>query len=514
VSQGVFFLVLGVFVRKKKNNSGVISVQVIDKSSGRYRLLKTIGSSADSKEVDRLFEEGRQWIKSYSGIQELDFTDYRHHTHLVLQGLEEISVYGPELLLGTLFDQIGFNQIKDDLFRHLVLARLCYPASKLRTTDYLSKYQYLNIDVQVVYRYLDKLYDQQKFLVQQISYDHTLKILGNKISVVFYDVTTIYFECESEDDLRKTGFSKEGKHQHPQIVLGLLVSKGGYPLAYDIFEGNQFEGHTMLPIINSFKDKYKLGHLVVVADAGLLSNQNIALLKQDGYEYILGARIKAESTNVKQKVLALQLNNGQSAVIEKDDDTKLIVSYSEARARKDANNRARGLVKLEKQIRTGKLTKASINKRGYNKFLQIENQVHISINEAKILEDQKWDGLKGYVTNTNFSKEEVIEQYKDLWQIEKAFRVAKTDLEIRPIYHRVQRRIEAHICIAFVAYKIYKELERQLKNKQAALSPEKAIDIAKTIYAVKIKHPVTNEVTYMTHIKSEEQKNLSKLFNF
>ncbi len=477
-------------------------------------MLKTIGSSADINEVNRLFEEGKQWIKNFTGIQELDFTDYRHHTQLVLQGLEEILVRGPELLLGKLFDQIGFNQIKDGLFRQLVLARLCYPASKLKTTDYLSKYQYLNIDVQVVYRYLDKLYNHQKHLVQQISYAHTLKILGNKISVVFYDVTTIYFECESEDDLRKTGFSKEGKHQHPQIVLGLLVSKGGYPLAYDIFEGNQFEGHTMLPIINTFKHQYRLENLVVVADAGLLSKQNIALLKKDGFEYILGARIKAESKVVKQKILALQLKNGQSAIVQKDDDTKLIVSYSEARAKKDAKNRDRGLKKLEKQIKTGKLTKASINNRGYNKFLQIENQVNISINEAKIQDDQKWDGLKGYLTNTTLNKDEVIEHYKDLWQIEKAFRVAKTDLEIRPIYHRVQRRIEAHICIAFVAYKIYKELERQLKEKQSSLSPEKAIDIAKTIYAVKVKHPVTNEVTYMTHIKTDEQKKLAKLFGF
>jgi hypothetical protein len=383
-----------VLVRKKKNKSGVVSIQVIDKSSGRYRLVKTIGSSAETAEITRLYEQGRQWIKNYTGIQEFDFTDYRHHTHLVLQGLEEISVFGPELLLGKLFDRIGFNQIKDDLFRQLVLARLCYPASKLKTTDYLFKYQYLDIDVQAVYRYLDKLYNNQKAIVQQISYQHTLKILGNKISVVFYDVTTIYFETESEDDLRKTGFSKEGKHQHPQIVLGLLVSKRGYPLAYDIFEGNKFEGHTMLPVINTFKEKYNFENLVVVADAGLLSNQNIELLQQGGYEYILGARIKAESNIVKQKVLALQLKNGQSAIVHKNDNTKLIVNYSETRAKKDAHNRARGLAKLEKQIKTGKLTKASINNRGYNKFLQIENQVKISINEAKIQDDQKWDGLK------------------------------------------------------------------------------------------------------------------------
>jgi transposase len=502
------------FVRQKKNKSGVVSIQVIDKSSGRYKMLKTIGSSSDTKEIDFLVTQGKEWIKNHTGVQEFDFTDYRHHTSLVLQGLEEIAVYGPELLLGKIFDQIGFNRLKEDLFRQLVLARLCYPASKLKTTDYLSKYQYLDIDVQVVYRYLDKLFNHQKALVQQISYAHTLKILDNQISVVFYDVTTIYFESESEDELRKTGFSKEGKHQHPQLVLGLLVSKGGYPLAYDIFEGNQFEGHTMLPVINAFKTRYNLENLVVVADAGLLSNENIFLLQQGGYDYILGARIKAESQVVKEKILKLNLKNGESTVLKKDTNTNLIISYSESRAKKDAHNRHRGLTKLEKQVKSGKLTKANINNRGYNKFLQIDSQVNISINKTKIEADQKWDGLKGYITNTHLSKEQVIEHYKDLWQIEKAFRIAKTDLQIRPIYHRIQRRIEAHICIAFVAYKVYKELERQLKTKQSNLSVEKAIDIAKTIYAVKLRHPITKEVTYSTHIKSKEQVELAKLFEF
>lgn len=514
MSPGAFLIHLRVFVRKKKNKSGVISIQVIDKNTGTYRLLKTIGSSAVPSEVERLFNEGKEWIKRQRGAQEFDFTDYTHHIQLTLQGIEQISVYGPELLLGKIFDEVGFNQIEDDLFKRLVLARLCFPVSKLKTTDYLSKYQFLDIDVQVVYRYLDKLHKQQKETIQQISHHHTLRILDNAISVVFYDVTTIYFEAESEDDLRKTGFSKDGKHQHPQVVLGLLVSKGGYPLAYDLFRGNEFEGHTMLPIIDAFKSKYKLEKLVVVADAGLLSKENIQLLEQGGYEYILGARIKSVDKKLKGQILSLALKNAESAVIEVEGKAKLIVSYSDARAKKDSYNRERGLAKLEKQIKSGKLTKASINNRGYNKFLQIESEVKISVSNQKIEDDKKWDGLKGYITNTSLSKEEVLENYKDLWQIEKAFRIAKTDLEIRPIYHRVQRRIEAHICIAFVAYKIYKELERQLKIKKATMSAEQAIDIAKTIYAVKVVHPLTRQIAHATIIRSEEQQYLAKLFDF
>lgn len=477
-------------------------------------MIKTIGSSANVGEVEKLVEEGKNWIRRHNGTQEIDFTDYRKHTNYVLDGIESLTLQGPELLLGKLFDEIGFNQIKDDLFRHLVIARLCFPVSKLKTTDYLSKYQFIDIDVQVIYRYLDKLYNTQKEQVQDISYQHTLKVLNQQISIIFYDVTTIYFEADREDDLRKTGFSKDGKHQHPQIVLGLLVSKGGYPLAYDIFEGNKFEGHTMLPIINSFKEKYNLQKLIIVADSGLLSKENISQLQKENYEYILGGRIKSESSDMKEKILALQLENGQSTLLQKDEYTKVIISFSQTRAAKDAHNRQRAIKKLEQHIKSGKLTKTNINNRGYNKFLTIENTVNISMNNDKIEEDKKWDGLKGYITNSTLSKDEIIENYKNLWQIEKAFRIAKTDLKIRPIYHRVRRRIEAHICIAFVAYKIQKELERQLKEMQSSLSPEQAIDIAKTIFAIKVRHPVSGDVVYRTLLISEEHRLLSNLFNF
>jgi transposase len=163
--------------------------------------------------------------------------------------------------------------------------------------------------------------------------------MGGRVSIVFYDVTTLYFEIDNEDDLRKTGFSKEGKHQNPQIVLGLLVSVDGYPLAYEIFESNKFEGHTMLPVIEAFKIKYNLGNLVIIADSGLLSNDNIQDLQQKGYDFILGARIKAESRTVKKKILSLQLKHGESKIISKSDKVRLIISYSDSRAKKDKTNR-------------------------------------------------------------------------------------------------------------------------------------------------------------------------------
>jgi len=294
----------------------------------------------------------------------------------------------------------------------------------------------------------------------------------------------------------------------------LLVSVDGYPLAYEIFEGNKFEGHTMLPVIDSFRTKYGLDKMIVIADSGLLSNANILQLQAKGYQYILGARIKNEKGAVRDKILKLGLKNGGSDVLYKDDAIRLIVSYSQARAGKDRMNREKGLKRLEKQIKSGNLTKSNINKRGYNKYLLLEGEAKVSINLEAFNEDSRWDGLKGYITNTTLSKEEIIEQYGHLWKIEKAFRISKSDLKIRPIYHRLQRRIEAHICISFVAYKVFKELERQLREKGTNLSTEKAIAIAKTIYSIRIATLTNNEIVERTIITNDEQKMLAQLFQF
>ncbi len=208
-----------------------------------------------------------------------------------------------DLVLGKIFDEIGFNQIEDEIFRQLVIFRLAFPRSKLKTTEYLSRYLGRYWSEDQLYQYLDKLHSQQKEQVQQISYHHTKTVLKEDVKLVFYDVTTLYFEIDKEDNLRKTGFSKEGKHQNPQIVLGLLVSKYGYPLAYEIFPGNQFEGHTMLPLIDQFKQRYNLDNLIIVADSGLLSKRNIDLLISKKYEFILGARIKSETKQIKDKMV-------------------------------------------------------------------------------------------------------------------------------------------------------------------------------------------------------------------
>ena len=501
------------FIRELRHKNGRIYIQVVDKSSGRYKVLKSFGSSLTSEGVLELKKLASIWINEHQCVREIDFTHEIQQIEQMLSGITQLKLAGIELVLGRIFDEIGFNKINDELFRSLVLYRLVYPKSKLKTTEYLYRYEQKEWSEDAIYRYMDKLHSTQKEFVQQISYAHSLKVLGGQINVVFYDVTTLYFEIDQEDELRKTGFSKEGKHQNPQIILGLLVSKNGYPLAYDIYQGNKFEGHTLLPIIDSFKSKYKIEKLTIIADSGLLSQSNIDELQTKNYEFILGARIKNQKYTVQQKILNLQLKNGESQLIQTN-DLKLIVSYSDDRAKKDRYNREKGLRKLEKQVRTGKLTKSSINNRVYNKYLKLEGELNVKIDLEKFNQDAQWDGLKGYITNSSLTKGEILENYHHLWKIEKAFRIAKTDLKIRPIYHRLQRRIEAHICLTFAAYKVYKELERQLKEKQVPYSATKVIEIAQSIFEIEIKTTKSKEIVRKILLVNQEQKDLNKFLKF
>jgi transposase len=500
------------FARKIQNRSGSISVQVIQKEKGRYRVVRTIGTAHDPDEVERLWRQAHHFIYNHDPYQKKLFslqTLTDQNVQCLMETLSNASIrtIGPELIFGALFERIGLNQIPDEWFRHLVIARLAYPTSKLKTVDYLHRYQGVAVSVGSLYALLDRLHNRYKQQVERIVYQHTQKLLRT-ITVVFYDMTTLYFETEDEDDWRRVGFSKDGKFQHPQIMLGLLVGEGGLPIGYDLFEGNTFEGHTLLPTLQQIQEKYGFPTPIVVADAAMLSKTNLQQLASAHYSFIIGARIKNESESLKHEILqkADGMKPGDSMTLRRSDGTRLIVTYSEKRAHNDAKNRQKGLARLEKQVKTGRLTKQSINNRGYNKFLRIEGDITVRIDENKVEEDKRWDGLKGYLTNTQLRAKKVVENYSHLWQIEKAFRISKTDLRIRPIYHSRKRRIEAHLCIAFAAYAIYKELERLLKKKKVEMSAKRAGELTHTMYELHYTLPDSNEPCRLILKMDKEQQ--------
>jgi transposase len=504
------------FARKKQNKSGSISVQIVSKYYGGYKVFKTIGSTYSAEQAEVYFKQAKNEIDAIKSQLSLfiEEEDILIESFIDKVSNSQIEVIGPELVFGRIFDYIGYNTITtESLFRHLVITRLIYPGSKLKTIEYLQRYQNLEISVDKIYRFMDTLQSNLKPEVENISFARTKKILGGKIEIVFYDMTTLYFEASDEDDLRKTGFSKDGKHQCPQIYLGLLVGADGYAIGYDIFEGNISEGHTLIPVIQKFEKRFNLNKPVIIADSGLLSKDNIKSLEDNGYKYIIGARIKNETDKIKQEILSVDLSNGKPVKITKAPGTSIIVSYSSSRASRDLKNRTKGLHRLEKNITAGKLTKSKINNRGYNKYLKLDGEIKVTIDMEKFERDNKWDGIKGYTTNTDLDPETVIENYKHLWQIEKAFRISKTDLRIRPIYHHLRKRIEAHICISFVAYVIYMDLERALKESKAEFSVKKASEMTRNIYQIKYTLPKSFKEITKTLKMDENQQKLIEVVN-
>ena len=523
------------FVRKKKNRTGTISVVVVDKNRGHFKEIKNFGVVSSDSEADVLCANAREWISTYGGQQILDF-DKEHmrereveETSRAFSNIDAVFMNAPQLILNPIYDSIGFNRIPDEVLRHLVISRICQPQSKMATVDYLRSHFAEDYSLDKIYYYMDKLHSSQQELVQQISVEHTRRILGGNIGIVFYDCTTIYFESFIHDKLCEPGYSKDGKTKENQIVIGLLVSAGGYPLAYSIFCGSQYEGFTMLPVVEDFVTRFSLKDFVVVADSGLMTKKNITLLQSGRYKYILGARIRNEAKTVREWILSREKEEGVFHEYEKrhsipdtdSEDSKamrtvkerLIITYSGDRAKKDADNRKRGVARLKKTFESGIVKKENLNRRGYNKFLEITRDVGITINDEKVEEDVQWDGWKGYITNTDMSANEVVRQYHELWVVERAFRITKGNLEVRPVFHFTARRIETHICICFIAYKVYKELERIMKLMKFPMSVDKVLEIAKTIPTVTMRMPHNGTTQTQTLFLTDEQRHIKPLFD-
>jgi len=268
----------------------------------------------------------------------------------------------------------------------------------------------------------------------------------------------------------------------------------------------------MISVIDDFVRRFSLKDLVIVADSGLMSAKNVALLESAGYRYILGARIMGESQAMKDWILSIERKDGATAECARSDVQRLIVSYSDTRARKNAWNRKKGVDRPRKAYARWTLTKENVNKRGYNKFLDIGKDITVSINEGKIDEDRSRDGLKGYITNTDLPADEVISQYHGLWVVERAFRIGKDTLEMRPMFHFTERRDEAHICICFVAYKVYKELEHTIRGLNIGMSADMVLPVAKTIVTLRLRLP-NGKPYHKTFYTTPQQESIKPLLD-
>jgi len=523
---------MGLHIREKENSSGSISIQIIDRTHRQYKVIETIGSSKNIVEIELYLDMAKIRLKElnhqlYPTLFDEEFEDKLEFIDLANKDLIPV---GDELIYGKLFQQIGCNQIKLNsknlkLFKELVISRILYPGSKLYLIDYLSYFKKEHIDKNQIYRFLDTLYQEDiKNSVEECVFNHTKKIMDDTITITFYDVTTLYFESESEDDLRRIGFSKEGKLARPQILLGLFTTLEGYPLSYEVYEGNKYEGHTLVDILQKFQTKYKLDTKpIVVADRGMLSNTNIAYLENNGYKYILAYKIKNISNELKEKIANLTFiddgvihtlkyekeipyidenGNKQTLPIKQN----IILTYSSKRAKKDKKTREKALQKIEKTLAKKNITKSDLKLSYYAKYLDIDESCKIKykLNSNKVSQDARLDGIKGFATNDfTLKADDVISHYQNQYDVERAFRISKTDLRIRPIYHRLESRIKAHILISFVAYAVYKEFERKLKLKEVKFDFSQKLlrDIIKHMFAI-------NSNNKLLHLKFDEIQQL------
>lgn len=482
------------YVRKVKAKKATF-FQIGQKIKGKFVLIKHVGSASTPEGIEALqlkaLEELNR-IKLYR--QPSLFPDF--NTPPTRAKLINWRITGFHQVFGHIYDVIGFPK---SLLRDLVIARIAYPKSKLATVRYLNQYLGTKLAVDKVYRFLDTL---NKDELTKIAFEFVSK-KNNGIALIFYDVTTLYFESFDEDNLRKKGFSKDHKNELPQIVIGLFVDKDGYPFDFNFYEGSTFEGHTFPKAIKALTEKYQFNDLVVVADAGMLSENNIRFLEVEKLHYIVGARLKGSSEKFKEQIFihdfikeptfettcTIKLQTGEVT------DKRLIIDFSEKRARKDQFNREKLIQKLEARL----ASKKEVIKK--SKYLILKNQGTVTgIDQEKIVQDERHDGLKGYWTNlkVEIKPKEIIDQYHNLWKVEKAFRMSKSDLEARPVFHRKQKRINGHLLICFCSLLILKETESILKPTDISLM--KAIEVLGKVgegdmVLGKLKLPIDSELS-------------------
>ncbi len=489
-------------IRVVKTASNANAVQVVRYQQNIRKVLHHVGSAHNEEDLKNLMILAEEWIKDYS--QQLSiFPDESpnkllHLNHSVFLGVKYRYFYQQ---IDFVLDKMGLD-ILPALLRDLVIIRIFEPASKLRSLELLNQYFGVHHNRKTYYKIAPECIDLKETVEQKVV-DFAKANYAFSYDLLFYDVTTLYFETFQEDELRKNGFSKDNKSQQPQILIVLMVSKEGFPIAFEIFAGNTFEGHTIIPVIKNFINRNNVKDFTVVADAAMISTENVKQLTQNSINYIVGARlgnIAAKTLDIIDKNISRE--DGKSIRI-KTDNGYLICSYSSVRYRKD-------LYEMNKQIEKAKQVIEQPTKSKKLKFTQSKGE-QIILNDALIEKTKKLLGIKGYYTNLDEStadNETIMKHYHELYRVEQAFRISKSDLQTRPIFHYKEQPIKLHILICFMALVISKHIE--LKTE---ISIRKFVDESKKVVDGEILNKITNKMVTVNAEPNQKIKDIiSKLF--
>lgn len=541
--------------RKKSPNSPRASLQIVEgyrnkEGKVKQKILRHVGVFADNEEEAKLValaeeiivklkrqreeesgqanflteeasairKPGRPKRKNLSDIlpvSEVKLSDITEERRIV-EGVHEVGSH--------VYKQLGFNSLltkkrEQKILQDLTLARMVSPNSKRGLTNFLSKQFDIEHNLDAVYRMMDKLHPEIS-KIKELAFNSTLQLMPNQeASFIFFDVTTLYFESTNVDDLRKFGYSKDHRFNSTQLVLALATNEDGLPIGYELFSGNTAEVKSLIAAINSWQSFIKVKDVCFVADRAMFSKANLELLEKSGYRYVVAAKLRGLKDGLKQEILSGE--NYQPAIIGnnfgwiaefKHEGRRLITSYKEKRAKHDAKKRQEVLTKIEKTLGKNGDTKKLISNNGVKKYTSIDAGTSY-LDTEKIEQEAMWDGIHGVITNdTNSSSRDIIARYSRLWVIEQAFRINKHNLQMRPIFHWTQSRIESHIAICYMSFCLLKQIEYRVALTQK-VSINNVIDSLMATQSSILRHTKTGDLYRLPGAFSNQARKIYKAFN-
>jgi len=439
-------------IRKVKTKSGSTAVQVVQYLGHHVKVEKHIGSAKNDQEIQVLKELAIGWIEKHAAQTSLFPTEKQKVLFVDKSECIAVTHHFAYQFFTSCIEECKLSHFPR-LLLDLVIMRLIEPSSKLQAINLLGRYFGIKYS-QRIYQTIPKFIDHKASIEKQ-AFSIAKETFNEGFYYVLYDVTTLYFESFKADDLKIQGFSKDNKSQQPQIVIGLLVTQSGFPLSYNVFAGNTFEGKTMLPVIEDFISCHPDAKPIVVADSAMLDEERLAELREKKISYIVGARLaNANIELVKQVHTSLIGANGATVRLQtKHGD--LVCDFSRKRYKKELAELNRLIQKAEELV-----AKQSLGNKAA--FVKRVSKEKIELNTALIEKRKLLLGIKGYCTDLTeyqLSSNEVIDRYHQLWHVEQSFRMSKFDLEARPIYHQKEDAIRSHVMICFIALVIEKYLE-------------------------------------------------------
>lgn len=521
-----------VFARIKKN-SGTKRCSVIvchnHRIDGKVRqiTIKTLGHSSDPEQLKHWLEQAVDWVKANQQEWTLSSKKTRkrmNHTVNIFNLRETTRInVGVGDLFGKLYQELGFQELltpaHQETLRQVIYARLLEPSSKLRASQIADNYFGEVVPVDRVYRMMDKLMEAGDVVEQKI-FKATERALGEQVSLVLFDVTTLSFETLSEDDLRAFGFSKDFKFNTTQIVLALATTKEGLPIGYRLFPGNTAESKTLITSINEWRKHIPIGDVTIVGDRAMMSEANLEALEAAGFHYVVAFPLRKLSKENQLLVLEPSGYTHQEADNEvtryriiKQGNRNLVITYSPKRATKDQKDRDRLIKKLEKKLKACKNVKRLINNKGYLKYTEIAGQASARIDEDKVARDAQWDGLHGVITNKPISGCEVYQDYRRLWVIEESFRINKHNLKMRPIYHFTPRRIKAHILLCYMVFALIRHAQFRLAQANESMSVNRIVEAVRNVQASILHDPTKNKYYRMLSSLNQDARIIYDIFN-